>query len=202
MENVKNLVLYAGIPDGDMSSSLYPPERDDEVRACKSERVKQEKYYVWKLLGLAVKEWLNLEIDNFKFTKTDNGKWICPDFCFSLSHTDGAVCVAVSRYPVGVDIERAREIRQTMYSRVLTEREMEHIDSLADDEKNAFFLDAWVKKESLFKRDGGECLNPRKNESLGADAVTHRVTISGSDYLIGLSSVDNENYEIRYMEDI
>lgn len=184
-----------------MTEPLLPSERQIEVDRCKSEKTKREKYLVWRLLERAVTERFDLDFANLKFTKSENGQWTCPDFYFSLSHTSGAVCVAVSIYPVGVDIEKIAPKKEGLYSRVLTDNEMKEAMRLPEWERHVFFLEAWVKKESLFKRDGGECLMPRSRDTLVSDAVSERVTVGDAEYLIGLAT-KNKNYKICYMEAI
>lgn len=196
------LVMYAPTREADTSAPLMPKERQSEVDKCKNERTRREKYLVWKLLRKAAEQHFNFDFANLEFTKTENGQWICPDFYFSLSHTDGAVCVAVSSHPVGVDIEKVREVAKRLYERVLTEEEMKHLLTLPEDERGGFFIDAWVKKESLFKRDGGSCLMPAKRETIGSAAKVHRVMIGDAPYVIGLSNYENEKYEIIYTEEL
>ena len=198
----KTLVLYAPYRDLDVSVPLTPKERYQEVMAVKCERSRCEKYLVWKLLQRAVMERFNLVFDNIRFTKTDNGKWICPEFCFSLSHTDGVVCVAVSDSDVGVDIEAVRAVKEGMHERFLTDKEREHIRSLSGAERDRFFLGAWVKKESLFKRDGSLALLPTKTQTIGCSAILESVTVGGKEYFVAVAASDNEKIEIRYTEEI
>ena len=196
------LVMYAPIKDTDMGDALFPIERQREIDGCTNDKVKREKYLVWKLLALAVKKRFNLDFANLEFTKTENGKWICPDFHFSLSHTDGAVCVAISDSPVGVDIERKREINSSLSDRFLTASEREYASTLSPDAAENFFFEAWVKKESLFKKNGGKALLPRSLDTLSADAISTGVTVDGEEYLIGLACQNNTKYEIIYTEEI
>ena len=202
LNGADTLVLYAPVRVVDMSEPLAHESRQAELAHCGNDGVRREKYLVWKLLGYAVKECFNLDYANVRFTKTENGQWVCPAFHFSLSHTDGAVCVAVSRDPVGVDIEKIRPVREGLYARMLTERERESILSLPECERADFFLTAWVKKESLFKREGGRSLMPTLTETVGSDACVHRVNIGGAEYLIGLAHNNDKKYEIRYTEAI
>ena len=196
------LILYAPICDINTAKPLFPIARYKEIQACRSEKTKCEKYLVWKLLEHAVKDYLNLDFANLKFTKLDNGQWVCPDFYFSLSHTDGAICVAVSHHPIGVDIEKTRSVKEGLYSRVLTDKEYAVLKTLADEEREDFFLKAWVKKESIFKRNGGTSLMPSKTETDSSDAEAHTVYVNGERYFIGIAVNKNEGYEIIYTEEI
>ena len=76
---------------------------------------------------------------------TSLGKPYFPDFPevhFNLSHTTGAVLVALSGEPVGVDIEHIRPV---------SERAMRR---LADVTTERAFFQSWVRREARAKRSG------------------------------------------------
>lgn len=199
---IDTLVAYAPIQDADITVPLYPYERYREVLSCKNEKAKQEKYLVWKLLEKAVVDMINLDFANLRFVKTDNGQWICPDFYFSLSHTDGLVCVAVSDSPIGVDVELVRKINTGLGRKILTERELLLMSELPPDKKNRYLIESWVKKESVFKKNGGEKLLPNRMETSEYSTKLTSIEISGREYVIS-ASVDNcEKIEFKYMEEI
>lgn len=119
--------------------------RRKEIDSCKHPRVKQEKFYVWKLLELGLKESLGLDIKDVKFEKLECGKWICDKCHFSLSHTDDFVAVAISNVNVGIDIELLDKKRDysALKDKVLFGEEK------FDDKKQ--FLTIWTIKEAYFK---------------------------------------------------
>ena len=195
------LVAYMRECEVDTSTPLYPPERHKEVEGCKNEGARQEKYLAWKLLEKAVTDSFNLDFANIKFTKTANGKWICPDFHFSLSHADGLVCVCVSMCDVGVDAEPLREINQGLKSRILTEDEVSYMDRLPSSEQNRFLLESWVKKESIFKKSGGKMLMPNRITTVDHRTVLHYVIIDGREYVISVAT-DSDEIEFKHMEEI
>ena len=81
-------VYIAEIPNQSEWGEVYPPARQAEIDAVKNEKVKREKYYVWKLLEYALLHAFGKRIEEISFTKSVNGKWEC-DFCyFSLSHSE------------------------------------------------------------------------------------------------------------------
>lgn len=91
------------------------------------------------------------ENGQLQFACTDAGKPYLigtPDFCFSLSHTDGAVALAVSPIAVGADIERLREAPRGVAARFFTREEQAYC--VAD----AHFFEIWTRKEALAKRSG------------------------------------------------
>ena len=63
---------------------------------------------------------------------------------FSISHSGTRVVAAVSARPVGVDIERRREIKRGMSKRFFTENE-----------QKCDFFEIWTKKEAYGKCKGG-----------------------------------------------
>lgn len=196
------LVAYAPIRCYDINIPLHPSERYDEIIRCKNEKVKQEKYLVWKLLEQVVTKYINLDFANLKFTKTDNGQWVCPDFYFSLSHTDGLVCVAVCKHSVGVDAEPLQRVSERLATRILTARELSDYRELSPCDKNRFLLCAWVKKESIFKKSGGEKLLPGSIEISEHHTELKCVEVEGREYVISVSGNYGDKIEFKYVEEI
>lgn len=86
---------------------------------------------------------------------------------FNLSHSGGLVAVAVAQGgEIGCDIEKIREIPQTVFSR-LTKAEREYIEN-ASDGAGAFF-DVWTKRESFLKMTGEGISGFQKIELKGDD---------------------------------
>ena len=146
---------------------------------------------------------LSLNFANINFTKTENGKWICPDFHFSLSHSDGAVCVAISGRPIGVDIEKIRPIKQALASKLLTARELDGMAKMPENERGRFLLESWVKKESIFKKDGGVALMPNRTEVSDHNTVLKSLRIGEDEYIISVApSADGYDIEFIFAEEI
>lgn len=84
-----------------------------------------------------------------------------PDFAdanwhFNLSHSGKYVCLVIDKYPVGVDIQQMRPLKNYhLAERFFAERELAKIEACADEaEKVECFYDIWVKKESYAKLTG------------------------------------------------
>ena len=87
---------------------------------------------------------------------TSLGKPYFPDFPevhFNLSHTTGAVLVALSGEPVGVDIEHIRPV---------SERAMRR---LADVTTERAFFQSWVRREARVKRTGSGIVTMMRTEA-------------------------------------
>ncbi len=142
---------------------LYPPKRQAEIESVSNERVKAEKYCVWRLLEYAIKRSFGKDITSIEFKRTKEGKWTAKELYFSLSHSHGMVAAAVSRRPVGIDIEALSSLKNTaIYKKILTPDECLEYEKLSDDEKTRFLIHAWTKKESNFKCFGEKHFLPAK----------------------------------------
>ena len=89
-------VYAAAIPKDKIAGPVLPLLRQEQIEHTTHPDLKQQRYFVWKLLEYALQHSLGLEMKNLHFSRTENGKWICEECYFSLSHTQDAVAVAVS----------------------------------------------------------------------------------------------------------
>ena len=83
----------------------------------------------------------------------------CPHLHFNLSHTAGLALCAVSSQPVGVDVERLREVSEGVARFVLTAEERRSLDEAAGGR-------LWVRKEALLKGTGEGLRYPRRVSTL------------------------------------
>lgn len=72
-----------------------------------------------------------------------------PSLSFSISHSFPFYAVAFSDNPVGIDIEKIREVNPKIAKRMFTEKEKEYC---GDD--GVRFLEVWTKKEAYSKCSG------------------------------------------------
>ena len=179
-------VYVAPLPDQAMGESLYPPLRQSEIDACKSERVRREKYFVWKLFAHAVKARYDKELSELKFVRSDNGKWSC-DLCeFSFSHSKGALCVAISDAPIGVDIEQIpTEPPESVAKKILTEEALQRYHGMPKSEKCVFFATEWTHRESLFKQRGGKGFFTAETSGHSQETT---VSIGSKEYVLSVAS--------------
>ena len=123
---------------------LLPPERRERLLRVKQAEKRREPLCAYLILRHALWEqyhWRELP----KIECTSFGKPFFPDFPtvhFNLSHTTGAVLVALSGEPVGVDIEHIRPVSQRSMRR------------LADVATERAFFQSWVRREARSKRSG------------------------------------------------
>ena len=118
---------------------LESKRRNEYIDACLSQKTKEERYCVWKLLEYALKDISDKPIKEYNFIQNQNGKWWCKDLNFSLSHSGEIVVVALCQESVGIDVQKDKTVNTVaLAKKILTEKELQELDSAKD--KNAFLL--------------------------------------------------------------
>ncbi len=163
-------VYYAPLCKKIKSSSISSIERRLEIENCSNEKVRLEKYSVWKLLAYAIKKSFGLKSEKLNFQKKENGQWVCDTCYFSLSHSENIVAVAVSNYPIGIDVEIIKPHSDDVAKRIFTEGELQEFLQLDKKERTDFFVKKWTQKESIYKKDGGEAFEPKKIEDFNGES--------------------------------
>lgn len=128
------MLLYWTKTDQFVKQQLLHPGRGASVGSAEA----------WSLLTYGLKQDLNLELPNIDILPGGR-PWFpeMPNLYFSLSHTKGAAMAAVSRFPVGADVELQRPVRDATSRRLL---ETPHGDL------ELFAL--WTLRESWYKLTG------------------------------------------------
>ena len=175
MQEIK--VYISEIPKDISVGVLYPPKRNEEILSAGCEKVKREKFFSWKLLEYALKDGYSLDIKNLNFEKFPSGKWACDKCYFSITHSFGAVSVAVSKLPVGIDME-------------CVERDTSQLEKLFKDDKlkgvNA--LVKWTEWESSYKLKGEGAFNEFKEKRLSNFVKSDTVSVGGVNYVLTVAS--------------
>lgn len=194
-------VYVATIPQNTDLFPVYPLARQEEIDDCKNEKVKREKYYVWKLLEYALQRSFGYKLQNQNFHKTARGKWECENCFFSLSHSKNAVAVALSRKNVGVDIEFYDPTRLLpLADKLLNENERTLYEATPNEQKAEFLLRKWTEKESIFKSLEGLGRTIASIDTLTAKTKTKCIEVAGEKYCLSVASENAER--ARYFENI
>jgi 4'-phosphopantetheinyl transferase len=193
-------VYVAEIPAEGKLGKVYPRSRQEEIKAVKNEKVKREKYYVWKLLEIAIEKSLGFSASNMEFYKDKNGKWHSPTCKFSLSHSAGALAVAVSDGNVGVDIERIKiKYPERASEYILTPKELCEYRLLREDERVEHLVFKWCQKEASFKLFGGEAYKPSSIELDGIFLDSRKLELENERYVLAVATDKKE--DIRLFEE-
>jgi 4'-phosphopantetheinyl transferase len=77
-----------------------------------------------------------------------------PELHYNLSHSGDWVVAAFSDSPVGIDIERIKEINLTIAERFFAPEELDYLMSLHEKQRKVVFFNIWTLKESYLKALG------------------------------------------------
>lgn len=109
-----------------------------------------------RLLAFALKEQCGFDGSLPPVAKGDQGKPYFPDHpCieFNISHSGLYVVLALSAYPVGIDVQEISDMEfNAIGKRVLSESE--YLDFLRSDNPGESFFRTWVRKEAYVKWTG------------------------------------------------
>ena len=207
-ETIRNLfknmpivdVYLAEIPKQMGVEPLALAMRQEEILDCGNESVRRQKYYAWKLLEYALARSFGYKIADMEFVKTKYGKWTTPSCFFSISHSENAVAVAVSRKEIGVDVERINDAKDGFIQKVLTKEETKAFAHVPPLEKTEYLIGKWTEKESIFKTLNAGAFRPNKIAVADYMVATKKVVVGGEAYSL---SVATENLSsARYYLDV
>lgn len=111
---------------------------------------------------------------------------------FGISHSGELAVCALSDKPVGIDVEKVREIRnvEALSARFLSERERYYVTQSSD--KSRAFLEIWTKKEAYLKESGvGLNTDLTKADVFAIHTKTLCFTECGEEYIIGIYGDDD-----------
>ena len=196
-------VYVARIPQTESDEPILCVERQNEISSISNERVRREKYYVWKLLEYAIKDCFAKDVSNIRFVKSKKGKWSCKELEFSLSHSTEAIAVAVSDVVVGIDVERIRVRRsKKMAEYILTEREYFEYSDVPDEKSEDYIVRKWCQKEAAFKMQNKAHFRPSEIESAEYFSVTKNFDIGEERYILAVVANRRQDVEIIEIYDL
>lgn len=134
--------------------------REREMARVTDTPLRRQKSTAWGLLEYALLRSFGKKMSGVRFSIAKNGKWICDQCFFSISHTEHWAAVAVSNAPVGVDIEEIeaflnREPQKIARFLVAGKKQAESLTSET-------ILKTWVLKESIYKCVGKGAFVPSR----------------------------------------
>lgn len=171
---------------------VLPDIRQQAIEECTNPLTRLQRYCVWQLLDHALKKRVGMGVDMFNFTVDANGKWHCDqDVHFSLSHSGFVVAVAVCDRPVGIDVDEVGRFSKftnddKFVKRVLTEDEQKEFQNVSPERRAEFLAQRWVRKESIFKRDGGEKFTPNQISTVDVREGGSPLEFDGEKYVLSV----------------
>ena len=145
----------------------------------------QKKLAMW-MLKQSFLDFFQMELKEDAVGRTSYGKpyYKETENCyFNISHCRQAVCVAVCRYPVGVDVESMRKVGLPAVKKCCSKRELQYV--FVDRQMNGYeqqlsleeterFLHLWTLKESYVKMTGEGIRMPLNTIDFALEAVTDK----------------------------
>ena len=186
-EKIKTYVYYAKIPKKYIFEKVYPLSRQKEIDSATNIKVKEQKYFVWKLLSVSLNHLFGLDIKQFNIRKKSSGKWVSKDIYFSLSHSKNVVAVAISCEPVGVDLQAIVDLRGKLENRALTKKEKQEFNLLQEEQKQEYLITKWAQKESVFKMQNKLVFKPSKIQTSNYSFINHSFTVGDKNYVLCVS---------------
>ena len=194
-------VYLARLPSSEIGEPLACKERNEEIERCTNERVKREKYFIWKLLCYALDRSLGIRGDRLCFQKKSYGGWEIEKGEFSLSHCGDMLAVAISRNPIGIDIERVHAPKaETAAKRIMNDAELKDFENTADEKKDEKFIEIWSAKEAIFKSQKKDAFIPKDIDTKNATFKSGRTELDGESYVYSVATPTPE--KLRLFSDI
>ena len=196
-------VYVSALPSQYEGKALYPKERQNYVDNIKNAKQKNEIHFVWCLLEYAITKEFNVDFDKVNFEINSNGRWSC-DICdFSLSHSDGAVAVAISSDAVGIDIEKNTAPKSRVFaSRTLTEKELVEYKALGEEAKINYLIKTWTQKEAIFKSLNQESFIPKRIDTMAQKTFTEKISFyDGAEFFLSVFARNENAPIIEYVSD-
>jgi 4'-phosphopantetheinyl transferase len=111
---------------------------------------------------------------------------------FNISHSGDWIVVAFDHMPIGIDIERKKEIRFDIAERYFSDLENEDLRRLDPSLRQDYFFTLWALKESFIKADGRGLALSLSSFSIVADGENYKVQGSSGqcDYFLKTYLVD------------
>jgi phosphopantetheinyl transferase len=183
-EKIKTYVYYAKIPKKYTLEKVYPLSRQKEIDSVTNIKVKEQKYFVWKLLSVSLNHLFGLDIKQFNMRKKPSGKWVSKDIYFSLSHSKNVVAVAISCEPVGVDLQAMVDLRGKLENKALTKKEKQEFNLLQEEQKQEYLITKWAQKESVFKMKNRLVFKPSKIQASSYSLLNHTFTVGDQNFVL------------------
>ncbi len=193
-------VYVAKIPSNIKIKKLYPKQREREIKEVSNVLLKTQKYCVWKVLEFAINKSFSKNIKDLSFKLNDSGKWVSEGLEFSLSHSKNLVSVAVSKTPIGVDVELIEKPKTDISKEILSSIEYEEYLLLNEQEKTSYIINAWTKKESLFKQKNIKALKREEFRQLNEPVYQKILTVDGEEYSLSVATKNID--KVRVFENI
>lgn len=175
--------------------SLISTEKQERIKRYRFGIDKKLSLYSELLIRILACKNKNIKNVNIVFDKSVYGKPFLigyPDFYFNISHTRNAIVVAISDYPIGVDIESIKKAELEIAQNFFCATEFLYITNSKNDMDKRFY-EIWTKKEAYLKYIGRGLSLPMNLFDVLSDAIAlNMITFEKEDYIISFFSEEQK----------
>lgn len=192
MDKNRTDVYLALLPEGECGAPLYPEERDAYVKNTANPTVRRERYFVWRLLEIAARCSLGLELSEIGLRR-EGERWTGELADISLAHGGGALAVAISGAPVGVDIELLSDGSDgdRLAERFFNDAERAEYYAASEEERRLTSIRIWTAKEAVFKSRSESAFAPSDVDSHSSRVHSSTLRLGDRDFVLSVAS-ENE----------
>lgn len=189
MDKQKTDVYVALLPEGECGAPLYPEERDAYVKNTANPTVRRERYFVWRLLEIAARRSLGLELSEIGLRR-EGERWAGELADISLAHGGGALAVAISGEPVGVDIELLSDGSDgdRLAERFFNDAERAEYYAASEEERRLTSIRIWTAKEAIFKSLSESAFAPSDVDSHSSRVHSSTLRLGDCDFVLSVVS--------------
>ena len=180
-----------------VDNQILPTYTRKELSKISNENIRNQKISAYGLLKYAVEKTFGINENFKKFKKLKNGKPVCDDYQFSISHSKDLVAVVVSKCEVGIDIEEINFNQNVTLLKNAMKSEDEDFES--EDIKDIITI--WTQKESVFKFQGKSNFNPKEINHKSANTKTIELEYDEAKYVLTVATNNTMNVKITKLFD-
>ena len=124
----------------------------EKMQKLNKKRAKKLSVAAGALVRRAIAEEFNIDKDSIRFRRDKKGKPYTESAKveFSISHSKSIAVCAISDRPVGIDIEKMRDVNFNVAKRLFTPDEQKYVFQIKKLQKQRFF-EVWTRKEAYVK---------------------------------------------------
>jgi 4'-phosphopantetheinyl transferase len=166
-----------------------------------SERYSHRTVFQRKVLGRVLLQWAaahryHLPANQLTVSKLPIGKPFFdkhPEIHFNVSHSGRWIVVALSEAPVGVDVEKVRNVNLAVARRFFASEEYHQLTSKPTELQRSFFFELWTLKESYLKALGTGLTRPLNTFEVRHEQQQFRLYANGRQLQESLNQLSLED---------
>lgn len=192
---MKNKLLYLTVSELIEPSAFYnllgfaSGKKQEQIKRFHFDIDKKLSLYADLLIRIIACQTLSIKNSEIEFEKEEYGKPYIkgnPQFHYNISHTKNAIAIAISDYPIGVDIEKIKKAELDIANRFFTANEQNYINKNKNKSDKRFY-EIWTEKEAYIKYIGKGLSIPLNSFNVFENIISNRIlTFEKDEYIISV----------------